>query len=227
MELKKILVVGAGSGIGRSLLEKLNAIPEYFPIGVSRRGRPLEESFERGRNYYCDLGDPEQIRKFSSFLSERWTEIHAIYFASGDGLFLKIEDLEWEDLQKHLTLNLSAPILLTSKLLPFMKKGSLLCYISSTAGRQGFPESSPYCASKHGLAGFAKAIREEVKGRGIRVTTVYAGAIDTPIWDGREGFNREDMIPASDAAVFLESLYSLPASFNQDEILFLPPKGVL
>lgn len=187
----------------------------------------MEESFERGKNYYCDLGEPEQIVQFSSFLSERWKEIHAIYFASGDGLFLKIEDLEWEDLQKHLTLNLSAPILLTSKLLPSMKKGSLLCYISSTAGRQGFPESSPYCASKHGLAGFAKAIREEVKNRGIRVTTVYAGAIDTPIWDDREGFKREDMIPASDAAIFLESLYSQPASFNQDEILFLPPKGVL
>ncbi|GBF40366.1 SDR family NAD(P)-dependent oxidoreductase [Leptospira johnsonii] len=227
MGSKNILVVGAGSGIGRSLLEKLNANSEYFPIGVSRRGRPLEESFERGKNYYCDLAEPEQILKFTSFLSERWEEIHAIYFASGDGLFLKIEDLEWEDLQKHLTLNLSAPILLTSKLLPSMKKGSLLCYISSTAGRQGFPESSPYCASKHGLAGFAKAIREEVKDRGIRVTTVYAGAIDTPIWDGREGFKKEDMVPASDAAVFLESLYSQPASFNQDEVLFLPPKGVL
>ncbi|EMJ99538.1 SDR family NAD(P)-dependent oxidoreductase [Leptospira sp. WS58.C1] len=227
MGSKNILVVGAGSGIGRSLLEKLNANPEYFPIGISRRGRPLEESFERGKNYNCNLAEPDQIRKISSFISERWEEIHAIYFASGDGLFLKIEDLEWEDLQKHLILNLSAPILLTSKLLPLLKKGSLLCYLSSTAGRQGFSGSSPYCASKHGIAGFAKAIREEVKDRGIRVTTVFAGAIDTPIWDGREGFKREDMIPASDAAIFLESLYSLPASFNQDEILFLPPKGVL
>ncbi|TGL58979.1 SDR family NAD(P)-dependent oxidoreductase [Leptospira sarikeiensis] len=227
MESKKILVVGAGSGIGRSLLEKLNAIPEYFPIGISRRGRPLEESFEKGKNYYCDLGDPNQIVKFSKELLERWNKIDAIYFASGDGLFLKIEDLEWEDLQKHLALNLSAPILLTSKLLPALGKGSLLCYISSTAGKQGFPESSPYCASKHGLAGFAKAIREEVKGRGIRVTTVYAGAIDTPIWDGREGFKREDMIPSNDAAIFLESLYSQPATLNQDEILLLPPKGIL
>ncbi|PJZ24637.1 3-oxoacyl-ACP reductase [Leptospira hartskeerlii] len=227
MALKNILVVGAGSGIGKSLLEKLNTTPEYFPIGISRRGIPLEENLERGLNYLCDLGNQDQILKFTSSLLKIWKEIHAVYFASGDGLFLKIEDLEWEDLQKHLTLNLSAPILLTSKLLPSMKKGSLLCYISSTAGRQGFPESSPYCASKHGLAGFAKAIREEVKGRGIRVTTVYAGAIDTPIWDGREGFKREDMIPATDAAIFLESLYSLPASFNQDEVLFLPPKGVL
>ncbi|PJZ66057.1 3-oxoacyl-ACP reductase [Leptospira wolffii] len=227
MESKNILVVGAGSGIGKALLEKLNAIPGYFPIGISRRGIHLESSPEKGRNYFCDLGNPEATLKFSLALLGYWKSIDAVYFASGDGLFLKIEDLEWEDLQRHLTLNLSAPILLTSKLLPALGSGSLLCYISSTAGKQGFPESSPYCASKHGIAGFAKAIREEVKNRDIRVSVVYAGAIDTSIWDGREGFDREDMIPVADAAELLANIYSQPRTFNQDEILLLPPKGVL
>lgn len=227
MGSKKILVVGAGSGIGKALLEKLHSISGYESIGISRRGIPLKGSIESGKNYLCDLQDPSQINVFCKQLLERWTTIDAVYFASGDGLFLRIEDLDWEDLQKHLALNLSAPILLTSRLLPALGKSALLCYISSTAGRQGFPESSPYCASKHGLAGFAKAIREEVKDRGIRVTTVYAGAIDTPIWDGREGFQREDMIPVTDVAILLASLFSQPESLNQDEILLLPPKGIL
>ncbi len=227
MNSKKILVVGAGSGIGKALFEELNAIPDWDTIGISRRGIPISEDLESGTNYFCDLRNRESIFSFCEFLQKNWPVLDAIYFLSGDGLFVQIQDLEPEDWEKHLSLNLTAPILLTSKLLPLLTKGSLLCYLSSTAGKQGFPDSSPYCATKHGLAGFAKAIREEVKPKGIRVTTVYAGAIDTPIWDGREGFQRKDMIPAIDAAKFLASLYKQPASFNQDEILFLPPKGVL
>ncbi|TGK03788.1 SDR family oxidoreductase [Leptospira semungkisensis] len=227
MDPKNILVVGAGSGIGKALLEKLHATPGINAIGISRRGISFEGKFESGKNYHCDLNDRKSLESFCKDLSSSWSEVAAIYFLAGDGLFLPIENLELEDLEKHIFLNLISPMALTSKLIGKLQRGSLLCYLSSTAGRQGFSESSPYCASKHGLAGFAKAIREEVKQKGIRVSTVYAGAIDTAIWDGREGFKREDMIPVSDAVAFLESLFLQPASFNQDEILFLPPKGIL
>ncbi|TGK01793.1 SDR family oxidoreductase [Leptospira langatensis] len=227
MDRKNILVIGAGSGIGKALLEKLHAAPGINAIGISRRGISFESTFESGKNYRCDLNDRKSLADFCGDLTSSWSEIAAIYFLAGDGLFLPIEDLEIEDLEKHLFLNLISPMFLTSKLISMLRPGSLLCYLSSTAGRQGFPESSPYCASKHGLAGFAKSIREELKPRGIRVSTIYAGAIDTSIWDGREGFDRKDMIPAEDAAIFLASLFFQPATFNQDEILFLPPKGVL
>ncbi|EQA35720.1 KR domain protein [Leptospira inadai serovar Lyme str. 10] len=224
---KKILVAGAGTGIGRSLLEKLHALPDVEAIGISRRGVPVVQSLKAGVNYACDLADVKSLSNFCHTLRLHWNRLDALYFTFGDGLFRSVETVSLEDWEKHLALNLTAPYLLTKELSSLFGKGSLLCYLSSTAGRQGFPQSSAYCASKHGIAGFAKAIREEWKTREIRVSIVYAGAIDTPVWDGRDEFDRRDMIPVEDAADFLANLSFQPMTFNLDEIVFLPPKGIL
>ncbi|EPG72474.1 KR domain protein [Leptospira fainei serovar Hurstbridge str. BUT 6] len=224
---KKILVAGAGTGVGRSLLEKLHALPGVEAIGISRRGIPLVQSLKAGANYACDVTDTKSLLNFCHTLRIHWSRLDALYFTFGDGLFQSVETLSLEDWEKHIALNLTAPYLLTKELSSLIGKGSLLCYLSSTAGRQGFPQSSAYCASKHGLAGFAKSIREEWKNREVRVSIVYAGAIDTPIWDGRNEFDRRDMIPVADAADFLANLSFQPDTFNLDEIVFLPPKGIL
>lgn len=227
MGSRKILVAGAGSGIGESIFKKLQLTSGVEVIGASRRGNDLSEGIRAGRNHFCDFSEEQSIFEFCKLLKSTWNRLDAVYFAFGDGLFSTLENLDPESWKKHLFLNLTAPFLLTRELIPLLQKGSLLCYLSSTAGRQGFPESSAYCASKHGLAGFAKALREEWKNREIRISVVYAGAVDTPIWDGREGFDRKDMIPVEDVAEFLASLSDQKPSFNLDEIVLLPKKGIL
>ncbi|PJZ70806.1 3-oxoacyl-ACP reductase [Leptospira perolatii] len=229
MESRRILVAGAGTGIGKALLDKFNSISEAEVIGFSRKGIRWERhsDLEAGANYYCDLLDRQKVFHFCNTLKSKWDRLDAIYFTFGDGLFGSVENLKLEDWDRHIALNLTSAFLITKELLPLCATGTLLCYLSSTAGKQGFPESTAYSASKHGIAGFAKSLREELKPQGIRVSVVYAGAIDTDIWAGRAGFNKEDMIPASDAAHFLSELLYMPSSFNLDEVLFYPPKGIL
>ena len=55
--------------------------------------------------------------------------------------------------------------------------------IASVAGTRGIPEQAAYCASKHGLVGFADALAQELIPKGISVATLCPGGIRTPLWN--------------------------------------------
>ena len=79
--------------------------------------------------------------------------------------------------------DLLAPIALTQALLPhLLARGSgQLVMISSVAGKVGVPLRTAYCAAKHGLIGYADALRSEIAGQGIRVLTVAPGSVRTDV----------------------------------------------
>jgi short-subunit dehydrogenase len=230
--MKKILVVGAGSGIGKALFDNLKKRKDILPVGISRRGKPFESNkpFAFHKNYRCDLLNLDEIKKFVAYYSTNHSDIDSIYLCQGNGLFDKISDISMNAFEQHLSLNLTSNFILMQKFFSALKnskKNPLVCFLSSTAGKIGFPDSTAYCASKHAVAGFAKSLREEWKSENIRVFTVYPGAISTEIWSGRKGFSKDDMISPSDFAKYLISLTDLPASIVVDESTVLPIKGIL
>lgn len=114
---------------------------------------------------------------------------------------------------RHLSLNLRAPFLVTRAVLPGMlERGSgLIVNIGSIAGRKALPGNAAYSASKYGLRGLHEVLLEEIRGTGVRASLVEPAATDTSIWDaldpdGDPGLpNRSDMLTAeqvADAVVF-------------------------
>ena len=85
--------------------------------------------------------------------------------------------------EKIVAVDLMAPIALTQAMLPhFVTRGSgQLVMISSVAGKVGVPMRTAYCAAKHGLIGYADALRAEVAGQGTRVLVVTPGSIRTNV----------------------------------------------
>lgn len=230
--MKKVLVVGAGSGIGKAVFDNLKKRKDILPVGISRRGIKFlqNKTFAFKKNYQCDLLNKEDIKKFVEYYSATHSDIDIIYLCQGDGLFNKISDISLKDFEQHLYLNLTSNFILMQEFFSALKKSKknpMVCFLSSTAGKIGFPESTAYCSSKHAVAGFAKSLREEWKTEKIRVFTVYPGAISTEIWEGRKGFSKDDMISPNDFARFMISLADLPASIVIDESYVLPMKGIL
>jgi NAD(P)-dependent dehydrogenase (short-subunit alcohol dehydrogenase family) len=230
MTKKQVLVVGAGSGIGKSLLATLKENSDCDMYGISRRGIQLSDQMIPGSNYKCDLTDEGNIISFFNFYKKQIRTLDAIYLCQGDGLFGEISSLTKDSIEKHFSLNVTSSFLILQKFYPLLKSSTsnpFVCFLSSTAGKIGFPESTAYCASKHAVAGLAKSIREEWKKDKIRIFTVYPGAISTEIWNGREGFDTKDMISPEEFALYLKSLLELPASINLEESYVLPMKGIL
>jgi uncharacterized protein len=89
--------------------------------------------------------------------------------------------------ERLVALNLMAPVRLSRAMLPAMleRRRGHIVLIGSIAGRVGVPDEAVYAATKAGLAAFADSLRAEVAGRGVGVSLVTPGAVDTPFFERR------------------------------------------
>jgi short-subunit dehydrogenase len=112
--------------------------------------------------------------------------------------------LSAEDVRDVVAVNLVAPMLLTLGIFPFMAaRGSgLIININSVAGRIPNGAEAVYCAAKHGLAGFARSFQDEAIRAGVRILTVYLGAMDTAM-TGRQDSSK--LIRSDEAAAAIVS----------------------
>jgi short-subunit dehydrogenase len=110
----------------------------------------------------------------------------AAYLAKSIDSLLESEILELIDL------DLVSPILLTARVWPVFKSngGGFVININSLAGKDGGKNETIYCATKHGLAGFSKALQFDGTRDNVRVLDVYLGAMQTPMTVGRDNQNK-------------------------------------
>jgi len=104
--------------------------------------------------------------------------------------------------QRIVDVDLLAPIALTQALLPHMvsRGAGQIVMISSVAGKAGIPMRTAYCAAKHGLIGYADALRSEVAGQGVKVLVVAPGSVKTNV--SRNALNADGSVRGvSDAAI--------------------------
>jgi dehydrogenase/reductase SDR family member 7B len=92
-------------------------------------------------------------------------------------------ETEFSVYEKIIAVDLLAPIALTQRLLPLLlaQGTAQLVMISSVAGKAGIPMRTAYCAAKHGLIGYADALRGEVAGQGVKVLVVAPGSVRTNV----------------------------------------------
>jgi NAD(P)-dependent dehydrogenase (short-subunit alcohol dehydrogenase family) len=98
--------------------------------------------------------------------------------------------------------------------------------VSSHAAHEAFTDCGGYTAAKAGQLGLARVIAAEARPYNVRVTALLPGATDTPIWDGRPGFDRTKMMKPDDVASFLVSILARP-DIAVEEVIVRPPAGVL
>jgi 3alpha(or 20beta)-hydroxysteroid dehydrogenase len=115
----------------------------------------------------------------------RYRSIDVLINAAGVGYRAPLADLKRTEISEMLETDLAGAIYLTQAALPSLIKHapSDIVNIASIAGLEGFPEGSAYCAAKHGLVGFTRALAQELKPLGVRVTALCSGSVDTEFFD--------------------------------------------
>ncbi|HEX7183555.1 MAG TPA: SDR family oxidoreductase [Thermoanaerobaculia bacterium] len=227
------VVSGGGSGIGRAVARMLARRGHPLAL-LGRRTGLLEETLEtaggEGSAIACDVRDPGAVDQACARIQERWGPPAIVIPAAGVASIAPLEEIPPDGFQAMVDTNLTGTFLLLRALLPGMKRrGSGWIFpLLSTAARQGFPGWSGYCASKWGLRGMVAALREELRGSGVRITAVYPGATDTPIWDDLPGdWNRSLMVPPLEVARAIESALDADPSTLVEEIHLGPVGGAL
>jgi NAD(P)-dependent dehydrogenase (short-subunit alcohol dehydrogenase family) len=130
------------------------------------------------------------------------------------------------DFRAQVDVNLNSAFIVTKAFLAEMvSRGSGMFFLmASVAAFRAYPAGVAYGASKHGLLGLARALREETRERGIRVTTVMPGATWTPSWHGA-GHPEGRMMPVADIAALVLSAWRLSDRSVVEEIVVRPQLG--
>ncbi|MGZ8687051.1 MAG: SDR family NAD(P)-dependent oxidoreductase, partial [Gaiellaceae bacterium] len=84
-----------------------------------------------------------------------------------------------EDEARVLHTNVDGVLRITRLTLPYVRDGGHIVFMGSVAGRQAYPSGASYIASKFAVRGFSYALREDLLGRPVRITTVDAGLVET------------------------------------------------
>ncbi|HEY9421520.1 MAG TPA: SDR family oxidoreductase [Thermoanaerobaculia bacterium] len=228
------VVSGAGSGLGREIALEL-ARRGYDLALLGRRQAPLEETLElagasQGIVLPCDVRDAVALERGAEEIRSRWGGAAIVVPAAGVASIAPIEQTSPDDFSNILATNLTGAFLLIRALLPAMKERGRgwIFPLLSVAARRGFPGWSAYCASKWGLAGLVAVLREELQGTGVRITALYPGATDTPIWDQLPGeWNRASMVPPREVARALAYVLDADPSTLVEEVHLGPAGGAL
>ena len=104
------------------------------------------------------------------------------------------------------------------------QRSGTFVFLGSVASIKGYPGGAAYCAAKHGLLGFARALREESMEHGVRVVTFLAGATFTPSWEGA-GLPESRFIPPDELARLIVDTSTTSSRTVVEEILVRPQLG--
>ena len=219
------MVTGASKGIGAAVARTLSE-HGFAVLLIARDAQALSQvagyiQAEGGTAFAvaADLSRPEQADDVLRAVRQTGLELKIVVHNAGMARVAPVAQMALKDWEDLIRLNLTAPFVLTQKLLPLLRYGSQIVFINSIGGRQAFPEWSAYCASKFGLRAFADSLREEVKERGIRVTSIFPGAVDTPLHDDQPyDWDRAKMMKPADVAAAVLYCAQQPPNIRINEI---------
>ncbi len=195
-----VVITGASDGIGAEMARQLaaSAGAGLALVLAARNAAQLEsvagECAALGAQTLVvptDVGVQIQCRRLVVSAVERFGRIDVLVNNAGrsaHALFEEVEDLSWyEELMR---VNLWGSVWCTQAALPALKasQGRIVA-VSSLAGLVGVPGRTAYSATKFAMTGFFEALRAEMKGYGVSVTTAYPGVVATRI--RHRGFNAQ------------------------------------
>jgi 3-oxoacyl-[acyl-carrier protein] reductase len=141
---------------------------------------------------------------------------------------LSVAELPVEAWRQAIDTNLTGTFLVTKAALPLMKRGGVIVNNLSVAAKTGFPNMSGYVAAKHGALGLTKTLREELRPKGIRVSALMLGAVNTDIWDSFWAeAPRKKMMSAESVAQAVVDALRLPDNSAVEELVIRPTAGAL
>lgn len=223
--MRTVLITGASRGIGRATALAL-AAPGKRLVLAARTAEALEEvaAAVRARGAEaeavpCHVTAEPHVRRLTTRAAAVTGQIDLVIHSVGSALVAPFDRIDLGDWEEALRSQLTSLFLVCKHSVPHMSAGGLLVGIASVAARQAFPGWAAYSAAKHGVLGFLAAIREELRPRGIRVTTVLPAATDTALWDNVPGsWDRRAMLRPEEVATAIANLASYPAHVAVEEL---------
>jgi len=228
-----IWITGASSGIGIATLK------EFVSVGCNvfasaRRVNELNRLIKNDDKaqigiYPCNVASRANVDQTFKKISKEYN-INCLINNAGITSFKSAEENSIKEIDEIINTNLLGSIYTIKAVLPHFKNigGGTIINVLSVVTKKTFTNSSAYTASKMGLLGYARVLREEVRKHNIRVINVIPGATDTPMWtrETREESSNRMMSPESIARLMV-SAFLQSDNLVVEDIVVRPLQGDL
>jgi len=196
MSSKTILITGATSGIGAALFDTYSK-KNHKVIACGRNAKQLDTIQDKAyKTCLFDMTQQEEIKA----KTESIEELDILILNAGNCRYIdNAKQFDGDIFADVIMTNLTSLGWLLQSLLPKVKKGGQVVFVSSSATILPFPRSEAYGASKAGMDYLAKSLRLDLAIDDISVTLVHPGFIKTPLTD-KNDFSMPFLLTSEEAA---------------------------
>ncbi len=182
-----VLVTGAGGGAGQAIAEAFLA--EGATVLAGDLAAPAWQTPHEDRlaRLAFDVSDEAAVAKVVADAEAKCGGINVLVNNAGLALAGPLVDFELSTWNRVMAVNAAGTFLCTREVVrSLLRRGApgRIVNIASIAGKNAFPGSPAYCASKAAVIGFTRSAAAELGSKGITVNAVCPGSIDTPMIAG-------------------------------------------
>jgi NAD(P)-dependent dehydrogenase (short-subunit alcohol dehydrogenase family) len=180
-----VLVTGGSRGIGRAIAIAFAAPGQCVAVAARTRAQLEETAAEITRRgaeaivLTTDITDQGAVDRCFEELRRRSSTLDVLVNNAGIGGGQPIHKTDVDEWRRVVDTNVFGTFLVSRQAVPMMREGGRIISLSSVLGRFGVPGYTAYCASKHAVIGFTRALALEVAKRGITVNAICPGWVDT------------------------------------------------
>ncbi len=235
-------ITGASSGIGRACALEL-AKEGYRLLLCARREERLSELEQDIKQtlpeteihtFTLDVRDAEAVQSAVSNLPEAWINIDVLINNAGLSQGLDpIQSGQLSDWDTMIDTNVKGLLYVSRAVIPLLEKSSNahIINIGSIAGKEVYPNGNVYCATKHAVDALNKAMRMDLLEKGIRVSAINPGMVETEFSEVRfhgdtdrakAVYHGLEPLSGQDIAEVIAFVLSRKAHININDLLIMP-----
>jgi len=232
----KIVITGGTKGIGLAIAHAF--AKEGFDLAICSRNENDLIDFKTTFNTEyptievlvkkADLSKKQEVIDFATFVKSNWKSLDIL--VNNAGVFIPGEIHKEPDgtLESQIETNLYSAYYLSRELLSIMLplKTAHIFNMCSIASFMAYPNGGSYSISKFAMLGFSKVLREEMKDKGIRVTSIMPGATWSNSWAGVD-LPEERLMQANDIAIAVMGAWKMSPSAVVEDLIIRPQLGDL
>lgn len=240
--MRTVLITGASAGIGEACAKILASEGYRLLLCARREDRLLklkdflqqEHPIADIHTFELDVRNAEDVSKKIASLPANWQQIDILI--NNAGLSQGLDPIQSGDLgdwDRMIDTNIKGLLYVTKATLPYLGKSenAHIVNIGSIAGKEVYPNGNVYCATKHAVDALNKAMRIDLLQKGIRVSAINPGMVETEFSQVRfHGDNQRakavykglDPLIAEDIAEIIAFVLSRPRHVNINDLLVMP-----